>query len=186
MEVHLIENRSSEEKKRSLGLKMALGFLAGFVGVMLLAACMKGMAKQSDLGVPMVQRASVSPLSVAGTAPRGDAWVTGVRLRKRDRQAEKHRLYNRAIKSAVRTRTKKALRSIEDAKKAGISSEADLKDSDKLMSEAYKEIDKAITKGVMKQNTGSRTKSRIATWRKKVLIESGLYTPVEEVAAAAQ
>ena len=46
-----------------------------------------------------------------------------------------------------------------------------------LISEAYQEIDKAVSKGVLKKNTGGRRKSSIAKAKKKLLIDAGLYTP---------
>jgi small subunit ribosomal protein S20 len=52
-----------------------------------------------------------------------------------------------------------------------------LKPVEKLISEAYQEIDKAVGKGVLHQNTGARRKSRMALAKKKLLITSGLYTP---------
>lgn len=48
---------------------------------------------------------------------------------------------------------------------------------EQLISEAYQEIDKAISKGVLKKNTGGRRKSSIANAKKKLLIDAGLYTP---------
>lgn len=58
-----------------------------------------------------------------------------------------------------------------------VKAEADLAPVQKLLNEAYEEIDKAIVKGIMKKNTGARRKSRLAVARQKVLIASGLYTP---------
>ncbi|GAB5358466.1 hypothetical protein AAMO2058_000460200 [Amorphochlora amoebiformis] len=188
MEVHDIAyEHNHPAKRRRLMYKMAMAFSAGFIGVLVLFACFKTFVQQGEpeLGLTTA-RAPVYAFSPA-VAPmrvstRDASWVADARLRKRDRQALKHRAYNRAIRSAVRTRTKKVLRSIEEANKAGFSSEEELSTQDQLMREAYKQIDKAVAKGVMKRNTGSRQKSRIATWRKKALITHGVYTPVEEVA----
>merc|ERR1712146_4945 len=142
---------------------------------------------EQNLGVGVLARNPSGAISMRPSlaGAERDSWVVDVRLRKRDRQAEKSRMYNKAIKSAVKTRTKKALRSIDEMKKQGISAESDLQATDKLISEAFKEIDKSVQKGVRKLNTGSRQKSRIATWRKKLLIESGLYTPAAAVEATA-
>ena len=67
---------------------------------------------------------------------------------------ERNRLRNQAVKSRVKTFIKKVLvavdsKNIDDAKAA--------------LSVAYKELDKAVSKGILKKNTVSRTKSRFAT-----------------------
>ena len=67
---------------------------------------------------------------------------------------ERNRLRNQAVKSRVKTFIKKVLvavdsKNIDDAKAA--------------LSVAFKELDKAVSKGIMKKNTASRTKSRLAT-----------------------
>lgn len=48
---------------------------------------------------------------------------------------------------------------------------------ERLISEAYCEIDKAVTKGVLHKNNAARKKSRCARYKRKVLILSGLWTP---------
>lgn len=58
-----------------------------------------------------------------------------------------------------------------------LESEDALKPVEKMISEAYQEIDKAIQKGVIHQNTGNRRKSRLAVAKRNVLISSGLYSP---------
>lgn len=55
--------------------------------------------------------------------------------------------------------------------------EEQVKPVETLISEAYQEIDKAVSKGVLKKNTGGRRKSRLALAKKKLLIDAGLYTP---------
>ena len=67
---------------------------------------------------------------------------------------ERNRLRNQAVKSRVKTFIKKVLvavdsKNIDDAKAA--------------LSVAYKDLDKAVSKGILKKNTVSRTKSRLAT-----------------------
>ena len=66
---------------------------------------------------------------------------------------ERNRLRNQAIKSRVKTFIKKVLvavdaNNVDEAKTA--------------LSVAYKELDKAVTKGILKKNTVSRKKSRLA------------------------
>lgn len=58
-----------------------------------------------------------------------------------------------------------------------IKAEEELVPVQKLLNEAYEEIDKAVVKGILHKNTGARRKSRIALARQRVLIANGLYTP---------
>ena len=71
---------------------------------------------------------------------------------KRNRQNEKRRLRNRAVRSEMNTRTKAALNTVEH-------------DDDEVVAEtlslAMKRIDKAATKGVIHKNTAARRKSRL-------------------------
>jgi small subunit ribosomal protein S20 len=69
---------------------------------------------------------------------------------KRNRQNEKRRLRNRAVKSEVRTRIKAAV----DA--------AGTDEQDEAMKAAIQRIDKAASKGVMHKNAAARAKSRLA------------------------
>jgi small subunit ribosomal protein S20 len=46
-----------------------------------------------------------------------------------------------------------------------------------LVSEAYQEIDKAVGKGILHKNNGARKKSRVARYKRIVLMASGLWTP---------
>ena len=69
---------------------------------------------------------------------------------------------NQAIKSRVKTFVKKVLSAVE-AK--------NVDEAKTALQVAYKELDKAVTKGVLKKNTASRKKSRLAL---KVGVE-GLY-----------
>jgi small subunit ribosomal protein S20 len=71
---------------------------------------------------------------------------------KRNRQNEKRRLRNKAVRSEMRTRTKAAAGSIESG--------AD--DSAEQVRQAMKTIDKAAQKGVIHKNQAARRKSRLA------------------------
>lgn len=73
--------------------------------------------------------------------------------KKRIRTAERNRVRNQAVKSRTKTMVKKLLTAIE-AKDAEAAKAA--------LSVVYKELDKAVTKGVFKKNTVSRKKSRLA------------------------
>lgn len=70
---------------------------------------------------------------------------------KRTRQIEKRRLANRAIVGRMRTAIKKARQALEDK----------IPEAQALVKEAVSFIDKAVTKGVVRRNTGSRYISRL-------------------------
>jgi small subunit ribosomal protein S20 len=70
---------------------------------------------------------------------------------KRNRQNEKRRVANKAVRSEMKTRTKRA----EDAAEAG----AD--DAEELTRLAAQRIDKAAEKGVIHKNQAARRKSRL-------------------------
>lgn len=119
---------------------------------------------------------------VAGRSPRNVASVVveakkGDSIKKRQRQAEKKRLYNRSRKSACKTRMKKVLTTVEEMKESKPSAAEDLKPVDALIALAYKEIDRAVSKGVLHKKTAARRKAKVAKARKDLAIEAGLYTP---------
>lgn len=70
---------------------------------------------------------------------------------KRNRQNEKARLRNKAVRSELKTRTKRALSAAEQG--------AD--NTDAVTREAVKRIDMAASKGVIHKNTAARRKSRL-------------------------
>lgn len=72
---------------------------------------------------------------------------------KRDLQAEKGRLRNKAFKSTVRT----AVRSFEESLEKNDS--AQIKDK---LNEVYSIMDKGVKRGVFTTNKASRTKGRLA------------------------
>ena len=96
---------------------------------------------------------------------------------KRQRTAEKARMYNKAHKSEIATRMKKVLTALDVFKTSPPASEEELAPVATLMNEAYACIDKAVTKGVLHRNTAARRKARLAKARKTVLINAGLYVP---------
>lgn len=71
---------------------------------------------------------------------------------KRNKQNEKRRIRNKAVRSELRTRTKNAVATAE----AGAENAAE---AERL---AMKRIDKAATKGVIHKNAAARRKSRLA------------------------
>jgi len=70
---------------------------------------------------------------------------------KRNRQNEKRRIANRAVRSELRTRTKAALTAAETGEQV-----------EAAQSSAMKRIDKAAKKGVIHRNAAARRKSRLA------------------------
>ncbi|MEA3510495.1 MAG: 30S ribosomal protein S20 [Actinomycetota bacterium] len=72
--------------------------------------------------------------------------------KKRNRQNEKRYARNKAIRSELKTREKKVL----EAAEAGNTAEAN-----ELLRIAQKQIDMAVTKGVLHANTAARRKSRL-------------------------
>ena len=70
-------------------------------------------------------------------------------LIKRNRQNEKRRLRNRAVRSELRTFQKSA------------EAAAGTEDEDEALRQAIKRIDKAAAKGVLHKNTAARRKSRL-------------------------
>ena len=66
---------------------------------------------------------------------------------------ERNRLRNQAIKSRVKTFVKKVLLAVESN---------NVGEAKTALSVSFKELDKAVTKGVLKKNTASRTKSRLS------------------------
>jgi small subunit ribosomal protein S20 len=70
---------------------------------------------------------------------------------KRNRQSERHRQGNMAVRSRLRTEAKKIRRSID----AGESVDAQLRETGRL-------LDKAASRGVIHKRTAARRKSRLA------------------------
>jgi small subunit ribosomal protein S20 len=70
---------------------------------------------------------------------------------KRTRQIQKRRLRNRLVMGRMRSALKKARAAIEQK----------APEADKLLKEAVVVIDKAVSKGVLRRNSGSRYISRL-------------------------
>ncbi len=71
---------------------------------------------------------------------------------KRNRQNEKHRLANKAVRSELKTRTRRAIAAAE----AG-----DAEDAKEAVRLAKQRIDSAATAGILHRNTAARRKSRL-------------------------
>jgi small subunit ribosomal protein S20 len=72
---------------------------------------------------------------------------------KRNRQNEKRRLRNKAVKSSLKT----AIRKFREATAAG-----DAESATALMRDASRKLDKAVSKGVIHKNQAANRKSAIA------------------------
>jgi len=79
---------------------------------------------------------------------------------KRDRQAEKNRIRNKAVKTAIKTITKKVEVAVSNKNPEEIK---------KILTEATRTITKAASKGVIHRNTASRKISRLAKLTNTVL-----------------
>eukprot|EP00983_Pelagomonas_calceolata_P049256 1141432-Pelagomonas_calceolata.AAC.4 len=51
---------------------------------------------------------------------------------------------------------------------------------EKLVNEAYTEIDKAVTRGILHKNTAARKKSRVAKYKRMVAMATGVWGEREE------
>jgi small subunit ribosomal protein S20 len=71
---------------------------------------------------------------------------------KRNRQNEKARMRNKAVRSEMKTRVKQTLEAVEN-------SPADAAEEFRL---AQKRIDEAVSKGVLHKRTAARKKARLA------------------------
>lgn len=72
---------------------------------------------------------------------------------KRSRQAEKNRLRNKAVRTSIKTVTKKLQAAIEEKNRGQVQ---------RALIEAARIISKAATKGVIHKNTASRKISRLS------------------------
>lgn len=70
---------------------------------------------------------------------------------KRNRQNEKRRLRNKAVRSELHTRTKSALQAANDG----------AEDTEEKLRSALKRIDKAAANGTIHKNQAARRKSRL-------------------------
>ncbi|KAL6615786.1 hypothetical protein ACP70R_038056 [Stipagrostis hirtigluma subsp. patula] len=106
-------------------------------------------------------------------------------VKKRERQNERHRIRNHARKAEMRTRMKKVFRALEKLRKKPDAQPEEIIEIEKMISEAYKAIDKTVKVGAMHRNTGNHRKSRLARRKKAIEILRGWYVPNTEPAAAA-
>lgn len=79
------------------------------------------------------------------------------------RKSEKRRLRNKAVKSATKTYIKKFLKLLESNK---------VEEARAFLSEVYKRVDMAVSKGVFHKNKAARIKSRLAQKLNRVLSQA--------------
>ncbi|MEN3183728.1 MAG: 30S ribosomal protein S20 [Atribacterota bacterium] len=79
------------------------------------------------------------------------------------RKSEKRRLRNKAVKSATKTYIKKFLKLLESGK---------VEEAQTFLSEVYKRVDMAVSKGVFHKNKAARIKSRLAQKLNRVLSQA--------------
>ncbi|CAO1947963.1 unnamed protein product [Urochloa humidicola] len=103
---------------------------------------------------------------------------------KRERQNEKHRIRNHARKAEMRTRMKKVFRALEKLRKKADAEPEEIIEIEKMISEAYKAIDKTVQVGALHRNTGNHRKSRLARRKKAIEIIRGWYVPNAEPVTA--
>jgi small subunit ribosomal protein S20 len=82
---------------------------------------------------------------------------------KRNRQSEKRRVRNKAVRSELRTRTKAALTAAEQGSD----------NSEAATRLAIKKLDKAASKGVIHKNQAARRKSRLVKHLAALRAEAG-------------
>jgi small subunit ribosomal protein S20 len=86
------------------------------------------------------------------TSPDEGATVANIKSQiKRNRQNERRRLRNKAVRSELKTRQKRAITAAEQGSE----------DSAELTRLAVKRLDKAASKGVIHKNQAARRKSRL-------------------------
>jgi small subunit ribosomal protein S20 len=56
----------------------------------------------------------------------------------------------------------------------------DLANVERLVSEAYEEIDKAVVKGVLHKNNAAHKKSRVAKYKRLVAMAAGQFQPQQD------
>jgi len=90
---------------------------------------------------------------------------------KRAQIAEERRMANKGRKSLVASRIKKVLKMSEALIKTPDATQVPALEA--LVSEAYKSIDTAVSKGVIHANTAARRKARVAHWKRQVRFDDG-------------
>lgn len=135
-----------------------------------------------SLGARPVQAVRVNAFVSAPTltaSRRSLVIVAAQNSERRQRTSKRNQLYNRKYLDLVASSSRKVAKGYAalSATIAEVKVEADLKPVDEMLYVAFSNIDKAIVKGVIHQNTGNRRKAKLTNYRKRVLAESGIYTP---------
>lgn len=82
----------------------------------------------------------------------GDLASKNLSAEKRHRQSERRRLHNKSVKTALRTCAKKVVQAVQEKDKTA---------AETCIRELTKQFDTAARKGIIKQNTAARKKSRM-------------------------
>ncbi|RLM93084.1 hypothetical protein C2845_PM08G21990 [Panicum miliaceum] len=135
-------------------------------------------AATSTSSAGRLRRRGLEVVCEAATGRRPDS------VAKRERQNEKHRIRNHARKAEMRTRMKKVFRALEKLRKKADAQPEEIIEIEKMISEAYKAIDKTVQVGALHRNTGNHRKSRLARRKKAIEILRGWYVPNAEPVAA--
>ncbi|PAN29184.1 hypothetical protein PAHAL_5G207000 [Panicum hallii] len=135
-------------------------------------------AAMSTSSAGRLRRRGLEVVCEAATGRRPDS------VAKRERQNEKHRIRNHARKAEMRTRMKKVFRALEKLRKKADAQPEEIIEIEKMISEAYKAIDKTVQVGALHRNTGNHRKSRLARRKKAIEILRGWYVPNAEPVAA--
>nr|PNR33146.1 hypothetical protein PHYPA_025089 [Physcomitrium patens] len=131
----------------------------------------------NNLVIGPVARRSVLVRAAAAPTKKPD------QAAKRARQSEKRRVYHKSKKSEISTRMKKVFVALDVLKKKTDASEEDFKHVEKLISEAFKIIDKAAQVSSIHVNKAGHQKSRLSRAKRTVLIQLGMYTPTSASSA---
>ncbi|GLC33303.1 hypothetical protein PLESTB_000348600 [Pleodorina starrii] len=127
---------------------------------------------------PVAERGALVVMAAEGKKDQKKKMPSPV---KRALLAEERRLYNKGRKSACATRIKKVIKLAESLMATSEpKTEEQVKALEKLVAEAYTEIDKAVVKGILHENTAARKKARCARYKKAVLMFAGLYQPAAD------
>mmetsp|Transcript_18267 Transcript_18267/g.43692 ORF Transcript_18267/g.43692 Transcript_18267/m.43692 type:complete len:149 (-) Transcript_18267:163-609(-) len=142
-----------------------------------LATAFSGLSLKGSVVVRRGQNISGSVPGLAAPSGRVAFFVDAKQNSlKRQRVTERNRLYNKDRKSEIATRIKKVIKAVDSLQKQEVQ-ESDILGLEKMIGEATKSIDKAVSKGIMKQNTAARRKSRMSRAKRGLLIKAGMYTP---------
>jgi small subunit ribosomal protein S20 len=177
-------------------LALVLGEACGLIGIqrslcgraMSATLCMSlsGMSVSARRPLPVLR----APLVQSRPVPQRGALIAteAQNTKRRQRRSVRETAYNRQWISLVKSSSRAVVRGYKEMFQdlSGIKEEGDLQPVDKLLSVAFKNVDKAVSKGVLHKSTGARRKAKLTAWRKAVLAETGIFVPAPENKATPQ